>query len=59
MVSNLDYVKVMLDKDNRVSSVDKLLENLYELMNVGGMKSRCGFIKNVYCSACCSFGKLG
>ena len=47
MVCRFDNIEIMLDNENGVACVGKLLQNLYKLVNVGGVKSRGRLVENV------------
>ena len=47
VVGNFDYVEIMLDYDNRITTTSKALKNIQKFCNVGYVQSRCRLVENI------------
>ena len=48
----------MLNDDNRITALGQPLQNLYQLMHIRRMQSRCGLIQNIDRFACAFAAQL-
>ena len=58
MIRRLDNIKIVFYDKHGVALIDKLLQNLNQPVNIGGMQSRGRLIKNIYRPARRRLGKL-
>ena len=52
MIGDFYHIEIMLDDQNGISLVGQLLKNIYELMDICGMKSRSRLVKDIYGISC-------
>ena len=44
MIGNLDHVQIVLDHNDRVPRIDKPVENMDQLVDIGDMKAGCRLV---------------
>src|SRR6478736_9753525 len=58
MVCNFYYIKIMFNNKHRVTTINKFIEHIKQMLYVLEMQTSCGFIENIKCFTGIFFGKL-